>query len=332
MPTLEELQSRAAFLANLDSRFAEEVVGARPDRFETVEIQSAREWDALREPDAFTVVVRGKRLAEDGEGEEIEYVVGQHGSFALAMQYANELGGRFGWDVHDAVTAHRSFKVLSDAIKRADALGYRIDGDNAMRHVRASALILGITMTDAQLDAVAEHAKARFSFAPDAPNTIWVNGHRVASGLAEVADQFNSVIRGRGDFANVVMAPGDDVELRSASRLVVRHRFALEELVTVSPNALHQAHAETPLSRVIPLPEVLREAHLKGIADALTFKLYGTIVGRERESQIIRAGLIDGLEGIRQVEINGVVRRAGPDASGDADDSADDDAVSAPRP
>ncbi|WP_420213542.1 hypothetical protein ACN8ZM_40765 (plasmid) [Burkholderia aenigmatica] len=90
-----------------DERFADAIIGNRPERFDALEIQGVREFVDPSNPDASFCEV-------DNESPQFFSVyvhyrtggvecVGDHGSHELAAAYANALSEAHGWPIYDYV-------------------------------------------------------------------------------------------------------------------------------------------------------------------------------------------------------------------------------------
>jgi len=92
-------------MPKLDDRIAETVIGANPDEFDAIEIQGVREVidpeDASKnlievdnaKPEFYSVYSHRKTGGVE--------CVGDHGTYELAVQYANELANKYGWPIRD---------------------------------------------------------------------------------------------------------------------------------------------------------------------------------------------------------------------------------------
>lgn len=90
-----------------DERFADAIIGNRPERFDALEIQGVREFADPSNPDASFCEVDNERpqffsvyVHYRTGGVEC---VGDHGSHELAAAYANALSEAHGWPIYDYV-------------------------------------------------------------------------------------------------------------------------------------------------------------------------------------------------------------------------------------
>lgn len=90
---------------DLNDRYAEEIIGERPDNYDGIEIQGVRNLFDEGDP-------RGTCIEVDAENPQFYSVylhlknggcecVGDMGTQVLAQAYAGELSDRYGWCVHD---------------------------------------------------------------------------------------------------------------------------------------------------------------------------------------------------------------------------------------